>query len=160
MCRRWCRYCCFPKCAPAFLGLVRQPHGDVVVRTLSGNCSSAEAFTLNCQQNISGIFINNEKQEDGFLEMGIHAFFIKTRGEGRARTLSALNQPLSGHSPCIHSFLCLRARSSDRMLRWRGARSSNEEASKSAGLQDAHTMTVPFPSAHLLELLLPRCFTS
>lgn len=92
--------------------------------------------------------------------MAIHAFFIKTREEGRARTLWTLNQPLSGHPPCIHSFLCLRARSSDRMLRWRGARSSNEEASKSAGLLDAHTMTVRFPSAHLLELLLPRCFTS
>lgn len=105
-------------------------------------------------------FFNNEKQEDGFLEMAIHAFFIKTREEGRARTLWTLNQPLSGHPPCIHSFLCLRARSSDRMLRWRGARSSNEEASKSAGLLDAHTMTVRFPSAHLLELLLPRCFTS
>lgn len=92
--------------------------------------------------------------------MVIHAFFIKTREEGHARTLSTLNHPLSAHSPCIHSFLCLRARSSDRMLRWRGARSSNEEASKSAGLQDAQPMTALFPSAHLLELLLPRCFTS
>lgn len=57
-------------------------------------------------------------------------------------------------------FLCLRARSRVRVLRWRGARSSNEEAGKSAGLRDAQTMTALFPSARLLELLLPRCFTS
>lgn len=68
------------------------------------------------------------------------------------------NHPLSGHSRCIHSFLCLHAHS--RMLRWHSTRSSNEETSKSAGLRDAHTMTMLFPSGHLLELLLPRCFTS
>lgn len=71
-----------------------------------------------------------------------------------------LNRPLSGHFHCIHSFLYRRARSSARMLRWRGARSSDEEASKSTGLRDIHTMTVLFLSAHLLEVLLPRCFTS
>lgn len=69
-------------------------------------------FHVNCQQNINAFF-NNEKQEEGWLlEMVIHTFFIKTREEGRVRTLLMLNHPHSGHSPCIHSFLCLRAHSS------------------------------------------------
>lgn len=104
-------------------------------------------------------FLYNEKQEEEWiLEIIIHTFFIKTSEEGHVRTLLMLNHPLSGHSWCINSFLCLRSQS--RRLRWHGARSSNEEASKSAGLRDAHTMTMLFPSGHLLELLLPRCFTS
>lgn len=106
-----------------------------------------------------GFFLFNEKQEDErMLEMAIHTFFIKTREEGHVRTLLMLNHPLNGHSRCMNSFLCLRAHS--RMLCWHGAHSSNEEASKSAALRDAHTMTVLFPSGHLLELLSPRCFTS
>lgn len=69
-----------------------------------------------------------------------------------------LNHPLSGHSRGVYSFLCLSAHS--RTLRWHGARSSNEETSKSAGFGDVHTITRLFPGGPLLELLLPRCFAS
>lgn len=118
-------------------------------------------FHVNCQQNMNVFFLLlfNEKQENEWiLEMAIHTFFIKTWEEGHVRTLLMLNHPLNGRSRCINSFLCLHAHS--RTLRWHGTRSSNEEATKSAGLRDAHTMTMLFPSGHLLELLLPRCFTS
>lgn len=84
-----------------------QPHGDAVVRTLSGNCTSAEAFTLNCQQNISGTFFNNEKQEDGCLQMAIHAFFIKKRGGTREGIVDA-KSPSRWTFP-MHSFFFLSA---------------------------------------------------
>lgn len=182
----WCFYCCFPKYTLAFLsyfsylcdfffnthkfnknsvfqGLVCQPISSwqSCSRDSCRKLHICWGFHVNCQQNMNGIylfFLMKSKRTNEYLKWQFIRF--SSRQERR---------DMWGHCWCwitlsmdipdalILFYVCVRT-----PARCAGTAPAvqNEEATKSAGLRDAHTMTMLFPSGHLLELLLPRCFTS